>query len=185
MEEATSDLGVHYKAWKDNEKSKDKDKARFFELINVAVADRKPDEVLFDTWGESEIEARQRAEKYNPRFAVDAIRPKGPWLGVYEAIMVERNEYMSFVFVNVYDGMVYQRQVVDGPQLLDDEAMAKQDPAVYAAATFELPWGERIVRPLDSLEPSILALVQPYIYRGKPTVKLPAPRPATEEELSA
>jgi hypothetical protein len=185
MQEVTTDLGVHYRAWKDNEKAKDKDKARFWSLITAEASTSFPlDEALFEVVGAglTEQQARERAEKYNPRFAVDMIREvEDGW----EAIMVERPEFVPYTFVNVEDGMVYQRQVVPGGQLLDDDRMREEDPDLYEEVTFELPWGDRIVRPLDALDPRTLADVQGYIYRGKPSVKLPAPRKATEEELGS
>lgn len=184
MREVTLDLGIHYEAWKKNEKAKDKDKAHFFALINQIISEYEPEEMLYEVVGRAlpEDKAIARAEKYNPRYEVEVIRASEHG---YEAIMVERPEFRSFVFVNAEDGMLYQRQVVDGGQLLDDERLRDEDPDLYEEATFELPWGERIVRPFDSLGPIFLAAVQQYIYRGKPTVKLPAPRQASDEELES
>lgn len=179
-------LGAHYADWKFAEKEKNKFKDMFFAYATERSG--ASEEVLVTVYGRgiSEADAIERAEKYNPRFGVDVIRPsKDGW----EAIMVTRPEYTSFLYVNgdanVSPRMVYQRQVVDGPPLLDDERMAADDPDLYAEITFELPWGERVVRPLHSLDASTLMRVQGYIYKGKPTVKLPAPRPATEEELDS
>lgn len=98
--------------------------------------------------------------------------------------MRERPEFMGYSYVNVSDGMVYTRQVVDGPQLLDDDRLEQEDPHLFATATIELPWGVTMVRPFDTLHPDDLAAISKYLYRGAPTVKLPAPRRAKDEELA-
>jgi hypothetical protein len=45
------------------------------------------------------------------------------------------------------------------------------------------PESQRVLRPLDSLDADTLAALSEYIYEGKPTVKLAAPRKAKAEEL--
>lgn len=183
IEQATTDLGVHYKAWKSNEALKDADKKRFFALITkLCASDYEPDQILVAVTNVLTLdEASARAEKYNPRYCIDESREAE---NGFEFIMLERPEFMPFLYVNVADEMVYQRQVTDGSQVLDDDRLQVEDPGLYKAVTFELPWGVRMVRPFDSLTPEQLGAISDYIYRGKPTVKLPAPRPAKDEELA-
>lgn len=38
--------------------------------------------------------------------------------------------------------------------------------------------GKRVLKPLEELDPETLAKVQPYMYEGQPSVKLPAPKKA-------
>jgi hypothetical protein len=186
LDALTLELGHHYAEWKRQEKEKNSRKDEFFQRVTELCREREPEEKLVTTgsWGigMSEDKAIRRLEKYHPRFAVDEIRPTDEG---FEAIMVERPEFMPFVYVNVEDGMVYQRQVVDGPVLVDDTRLRDEDSELWEIVTFTLPWGDTIVRPLEDLEPADIADLQPYMYRGKPTVKFPAPRKATEEELES
>lgn len=183
MEQATRDLGVHYTAWKVNESFKNEDKERFWKLAVQVCASRIPQEILVDidddrlTMGQ----ATARAEKYNPRYEVTVIRQSATG---YEAIMVERPEFMPFTYVNTTDEMVYSRQIVEGGQLLDDDRLEREDPDLFATVTIELPWGVTMVRPFETLATETLGAISKYIYRDKPTVKLPPPRAAKEEELA-
>lgn len=183
LAEVTSELGHFYGLWKADGQQKDKLKTQFFKLATEECGTRQPDEMLIQVEADSEDEAIAIAERYHPRYAFDAIRLEEE-TGPYDIIMVGRPEYISFTFVNVKDGMVYQRQVVDGKQLLDDERLLTENPQLHEEVTFALPWGDRIVRPFDTLGSEYLSLLSPFIYRDKPTVKLAAPRIASEEELA-
>jgi len=188
LEELTFELGRSYTAWKAFEESKNEEKDEFFARATALAAEGELAEQLVEVWAKSEASAVERLEKYHPRYAVDEIRlaeANDVDGGLFEAIMVERPEFKPFSYVNAQDRRVYSRQVQDGAILLDEERLKVEDPSLYQKVTFELPWGQTIVRPLDKLDADDLAALQPYVYRGKPVAKFPKPRAATEEELAA
>lgn len=183
LEETTGDLGIHYAAWKENEGLKNEDKERFWTLAVQACSDRYMEEILVEVAGAglTLAEATARAEMYYPRHEVSAIRSSGSG---HEVSMIERPEFMSFTYVNATDGMVYTRQIVEGSLLLDDKRLQAEDHELHDHVTFELPWGERVVRPFETLDSEQLSAISRYVYHDKPTVKLAPPRPAKEEELA-
>jgi hypothetical protein len=89
---------------------------------------------------------------------------------------------LTFVFVNDEDGMVYQKQVVSGPVMFDDERFEKDHPMLYHVVT-HVPEPKRELRPLEDLSDEQIAIIQDYIYEGKPVIKLAAPRKAKEDEI--
>lgn len=188
-EALTQVLGVHYADWKFAEKEKNRYKDEFFKRCTEQAAE-DPDaleEILVTSLAWTEEEAIKRAEQYHPRFKVDDLRLTDPGddIGTWDVIMIERPQYKAASFINTTDRLVYQRQVVAGSATLDDERLLAENAQLHEEVTFELPWGARIVRPLDSLAPEYLSLLSDYIHEGKPTVKFPAPRPATDEELGS
>ncbi|WP_028058392.1 hypothetical protein [Candidatus Solirubrobacter pratensis] len=188
LDESTAALGRAYEGWKLHEKAKNTRRDEFFERMTDLAAESGLAEVLVETVAANGVEATDRLEKYHPRHKVDAIRvglPAGRDGYEYEAILIERPEFKPMSYVNAEDGTVYTKQVQDGPFLVDDERLAKENVLLYEQLVFEFPWGGTTLRPLDSLHADNLAALQPYIYRGKPVVKLAAPREATEEELAA
>jgi hypothetical protein len=134
-------------------------------------------------------------------------RPK-----TWEAILAELTVYAPYTFVNAADGKVYQRQVSAGSVYIDDERLREENPELWVKVT-EIPnrdlilllldeydaserdpkpevvldemWSleGRVLKSLDSLDADTLAALSEYIYEGKPTIKLAAPRKAKAEEL--
>jgi hypothetical protein len=205
----TTELGEAYKAWKDGEKDKDELRKQFFTAIDERLAQEKPAEkyVTIGHRGMAEEDARERLTKKYPTWKVDELRPSGDG---WEAILVELSAYAAFTFVNAADGKVYQRQVSAGSVYIDDERLLEEDPDLWFKVTevpnrgtladllyecgvdhlevdnkidYLWPESQRVLRPLDSLDADTLAALSEYIYEGKPTVKLAAPRKAKAEEL--
>ncbi len=182
MDDCTSQLGIDYERWKFFERQKNAGKDRFFELATEACQEQDAPEHYAEMQATDEAEARLRFERYYPRHYVDALR-KGSVR--YEAILRLKPEYQSFTYINVNDGHVYQRQVTKGSVVLDDERLLAENPQLHEEVTYELPWGDRIVRPLDTLDTTYLSLLNEYLHEGKPSVKLAAPRLAKEQELES
>jgi hypothetical protein len=98
----------------------------------------------------------------------------------YDVIIQENPELKPFKFVHPELGMVFERQVRQGSVMLDNERLKYEDPELYKRVTEEV----RVPVDFDTLDEDTVAAVQQYVFRGKPTVALPAPRKAKEEELS-
>lgn len=208
LADLTTKLGKAYKKWKDGEKEKDKLRKQFFDAVTEAAAEDLDEKVIDVELAESDtIEAY--VERQHPGWNLDEYRVNED--GATEAILVIDPAYKPFVYVNAADGMVYQRQVVSGGQVLDDERLRAEDPDLWIEIT-EIPnfsdivdialeilpegtrrgiekrvnqnWkGERVLRNLDDLNPEVQTRLQQYIHPGKPSVKLAAPKKATEEQL--
>ena len=88
----------------------------------------------------------------------------------------------AFEYVNKTDGLVYSRQISNGAPLLDDERLREEDPELWDQITY-IPEPERTLKPLDELDPELLAKVGSYLITGRVTTKLGAPRKAKPEEL--
>lgn len=206
----TKSLGESYKAWKDGEKAKDEDRKKFFTAVDEKLRKEKPAEkyVTVDTPGDEE-EVRELLVKKYPTWVVEAVRPT-PEGGIWEAILTEITTFTPYTFVNKEDGKVYQRQVSAGSAYVDDERLQEEDPDLWLKVTevpnrgvladllyecgvdheevddridYFWPDSERQLRDLESLDADTLAALSEYIYEGKPTVKLAAPRKAKAEEL--
>lgn len=209
----TKRLGVAYKKWKGGETEKDKVRKEFWAAIEEA-ATAEPEEKLVeidpddfpDGNGEDDLLGEYIAREY-PAWDLDEYQQNGA--GRIEAILILKPEFKAMTYVNPDDGMVYQRQFVNGSPVLDDERLQDEQPDLWIEIT-EIPnyefivallpsehdgaddvqtwiderWdGPRTLKSLDSLPDETLALVQPYIHPGKPSVKLAAPRKAKPEEL--
>jgi len=77
---------------------------------------------------------------------------------------------------------VYQKQIVAGSIMFDDKRLKNDHPDIYNKVTF-IPEPERQLKPFEEIDDELLAILQDYIYEGKPIVKLAAPRKAKQEEL--
>jgi hypothetical protein len=212
LESITARLGMDYKAWKEAEGTKNGTKDEFFKAANTAIEPDEKLVVTGDEGrGLSKEDAISLLEKRNPGWVVEDIRVAPPGGAGWEAIMIEDVSLKAFTFVNKADGMVYQRQHVAGSPMLDDELIQAENPELWKKIT-TVPYEawikeviyhcnsedvdkefeaflefegapERVLRPLNELEPELLAEIQPYIYYSKPSVKLAAPRKAKPEEL--
>lgn len=204
LEKITADLGAAYKEWKAGEKKKNAAKDEFFKLINEVV---QPEEKLYVFHGpEDQDDAWAIIEQRNPGWTVQAIRPCE---GGYEAILESDPTLTPFSFDNPEDGMTYGRQVQAGATLLDDERLLQDDPELWVKVTevpnadtikevmyecgvdhteldgrLDLLWPhtQRVLRNFEELDPDTLAALAPYIYEGKPVVKLPAPKKTKVED---
>lgn len=212
LTDVTRQLGTHYLSWKEFETSKNECKNRFFEAVTEKIRNEwVPVEKYAICDALSEAEARKELERMHSGWLIDTIRENPDAQGEWEAIMVEDPELKAFTYVNPEDGMVYTRQVVSGSPTLDDERLKAEDPDLWREITyvphfdaiigvmyefgvdgvqmdkFDRLWdiceGPRLLRPLDELPPETAAKLQRYVYIGRPTVKLSAPRKAKPEEL--
>ena len=100
----------------------------------------------------------------------------------FDVHLKENAEFKPFTFVNPDDGMVYQKQIVGGSVMFDDERFNEDHPDLYHVVTY-MPEPKRELRPLEDMSDEQIAIIQDYIYEGKPIVKLAAPRKAKEDEL--
>jgi hypothetical protein len=97
-----------------------------------------------------------------------------------KVIIEEDPEYQAFVYINKTDGRKYQRSVVQGQSLLDDETLREKDPDLWEEITVL----ERVLKPADELFPAYSAKLDPYLVPAPLVLKLPAPVKATTEELN-
>jgi hypothetical protein len=213
LNDITAELGTAYKEWKGGEKKKNAAKDKFFMAINAELNEQIPAQTyaVSGPWGVgmSEEDAREEFVKRHPGWNVEELRVCSEG---WEAILVEDITLAPFTYVNKDEGMVYQRQVVSGSIMLDDERLQADDPELWnlvmeipnrqiienvmyecgqepedLSAALDTLWtnynGPRTLKPLETLDDEVLARLSDYIYEGRPTVKLAAPRKAKAEEL--
>lgn len=177
--EVTKALGEHYREWKAAEKSKNESKTEFFEVATEKIRDEDRPTKVVTLYGPDEDTARARCLRYYPTWKIKAISKVED--GEHSFLLEEDPDYAPYTYVNPEDGMVYSRQVAAGKLHLDDDLLKEQDPELYERVT-HIPQ-ERQLKPFEELSDDDTAAVQDYIYEGKPTVKLGAPRKAKPEEL--
>lgn len=179
IDQVTRRLGEVYRNWKDSEKEKNKLREEFFELASQSFDDntRATKVVHVGKIGTYDA-AREYAIHKNPFWTVTEIHLEED---EYFVRMEEDFTLKPFAFVNQEDGMVYQRTVVEGEVLLDDERMKVEDPELWKEITVEKVVEE--ILPFEELRPETLDKLSEYLYQGKPTVKFLAPRAAREDEL--
>lgn len=179
LKEVTAMLGSDYKFWKAAERDKNDMKDRFFELATEALQQETLATDVLVLEAKDADEAEELAKKQRPRYKIVKLHKKGDqWV-----VIVEEDPALTpFIYVNPEDGMVYQRQVVEGSPMLDDERLQEEAPDLWEEITY-IPEPERKLKPLDTLTGEQLAALQPFLYSAKPSVKLAAPRKAKPEEL--
>jgi len=180
LDTVTEQLATAYKGWKSGEKAKNKLRDEFFEAVDSQITNGNLAEKYSSVDAPDELSARDRFKKQNPTWVITEIR-KGEG-DVWEAALTENPEFVAFTYVNKDLGVVFQKQVSSGSVYIDDERLAEENPDLYEDVTF-VPEPERRLKDLESLPPNLLAKLADYIYEGRPTVKLAAPRKAKDEEL--
>jgi hypothetical protein len=170
-------LDEGYEQWKTGEKQKNEYKDKFFQAITEEMAQSVLAEDLAVVAAHTEEDARARLARYYPRHVVEAVRPADE--GFYEAIIVENPAFLPHAVT--FEGLVFERQIVSGALLLDDERLKEEDPELWEKVTY-VPEPKRTLRPLDQLDAQLVAELQEYMYEGPPTVKLPAPKKIKEED---
>lgn len=180
LDAVTEQLAKAYESWKSGEKAKNKLRDEFFDAVNTEIGGNSLAEKYASVNAPDEASARDRLKKQYPAWTVDEIRQGEDDL--WEAVLIENPNFVSFTYVNKEIGVVFQKQVSSGSIYIDDERLAEEDPDLYEEVTY-VPEPERQLKDLESLPPHILAKLADYIYEGKPTVKLAAPRKAKDEEL--
>lgn len=210
LQDITTRLGAAYTKWKGGEKEKNQAKDEFWAAIETDAAENPEEKLIEIEPGHlTDIGIEDYVEMYHPAWKLDEYRERdNEWV---DAILTLKPEFKAFKFVNAADGMVYQRQFVNGSPVLNEDALQEYDPDLWFAIT-RIPnqeevenllyhanvepdelksfidglWnGPRDLLPLDTLDPETLARVQAFIHPGTPSVKLPAPKKATAEDLEA
>lgn len=133
-------LGLWYGQWKQGEKDKDSARQELFKEIDKQVS---TDERLVEIHAASEEEAREQIAKRFPAWVLDDIRPIAPGAEDFEAIITENPSFKRYTYFNPDTKMVYERQVVSGTPILDDEKLLAENPDLYARVT-ELPYEDWI-----------------------------------------
>jgi hypothetical protein len=177
LAELTQKLGVVYTEAKKWDTQKSEYRKKFFELADKfqgALAE-KIVLVTADSLANAIVEAEKTYASWTP---LSATQVKGG----FDVHLKEDPKYKPFSYVNSDDNMVYQKQVVAGPVILDDERLKKDNPTLYEEVTY-MPEPKRELRPLNELSDEQIVILQDYIYEGKPVVKLAAPRKIKEDEL--
>lgn len=180
LETLAPKLSTAYKGWKSAEKEKNDRKEDFFLLANAALIERGIAMKVIDIEAASEEQARERVTRHHPGWIIDLARPHRIHPGIFEVIVAEDPSKKSFSYE--HEGVKYARQVRKGTVMVDDEWLMEDDPELYEAITFELPWGARVTRPIESLDKMVIAQLSKYIYNDEPRVSLAAPRKVKEEE---
>lgn len=174
----TKKLGEAYNENKKWDKSKSEFRIKFFEIAS------KQHETLATKIANVEAKdlgsAIEIAEQLHPGWI--ALSANEITTGEYDVRMEEDSKFKPFTFINEEDGMVYQKQIVAGPVMFDDERLKQDHPEIYEQVTF-IPEPERQLKSFDEIDDELLPILQDYIYEGKPIVKLAAPRKAKPEEL--
>ena len=173
----TRQLGASYTEAKKWDKSKSEFRKEFFEVANKQHETLA--EKIASVNAESLAEAISLSEKLFPGWTPLSATQSETGFDVH---LKENAEFKPFTFVNPEDGMVYQKQIVAGSVMFDDERFKNDHPELYNVVTY-MPEPKRELRPLEELADDMISLIQDYIYEGKPVVKLAAPRKAKEDEL--
>lgn len=181
INQITSDLGKCYKGWKQAEKDKNVAKDKFFAAVTKVLSEDTPAQIVQTVKAKSGYEAEQIASKKFPTYV--SINVDEPSEGEFKVTLEEDVTMRPFTYVNSDDGMVYQRQIVEGPALLDDERLRETNPQLWEDITHVT--AERVLKPLEDLSDSQLESLREFMYSGRPVVKLAAPRKAKPEELEA
>ena len=173
----TRKLGEVYTEAKKWDTQKSEYRKKFFELVDKFQGILAEKVVLIDA--NSLADAIAEAEKiYVGWTPLSATQVENG----FDVHLKEDPKYKPFSYVNPDDNMVYQKQVVAGPVMFDDEKFQKDHPDLFEIVTY-VPEPKRELKPLDELTDEHLAVLQDYIYEGKPIVKLAAPRKVKEDEL--
>ena len=177
LEEITKELGLAHSRAKEWDKTKTQYRAEFFKIATESheTLAEKIVNVDAETLSDAILQAEKLYPTWTPLSATEVENG-------FDVRIKENPEYMPFTFVNHEDGMVYQKQVASGPVMFDDERFKQDHPMLYEVVT-HVPEPKRELRPLDDLSDEQIAIIQDYIYEGKPTIKLAAPRKAKEDEL--
>lgn len=177
LTEITKKLGSAYAEVKKWDKVKSESRKEFFKVVSSqheTLASK-----FVDVQADNLAQAIELAETYHPGWtALSAAESENG----YSVRMQENAEFKPFTFINHEDGMVYQKQIVAGSIMFDDERLKRDHPDIYDKVTF-VPEPERQLKPFEEIEDELLPILQDYIYEGKPVVKLAAPRKAKPEEL--
>jgi hypothetical protein len=180
LSEVSRSLGEAYRTWKSSGVEKDKLRKEFFETATQAVTERGLQTHINHIYGPTMDEAKERAAIYYPAWKILEVSNRED--GFFEFLFEELPEYKAFTYVNSEDGYVYARQVSTGGINLDDDRLREENPDLYEAVTYE-PKVKRQLKSLDELTDEQIVQIQQYMYEGKPTTKLAAPRKAKPEEL--
>jgi hypothetical protein len=177
LEEITKELGLAHSRAKEWDKTKTQYRAEFFKIATESheTLAEKIVNVDAETLSDAILQAEKLYPTWTPLSATEVENG-------FDVRIKENPEYMPFTFVNHEDGMVYQKQVASGPVMFDDERFKQDHPMLYEVVT-HVPEPKRELRSLDDLSDEQIAIIQDYIYEGKPTIKLAAPRKAKENEL--
>jgi len=177
LEEITKELGLAHSRAKEWDKTKTQYRAEFFKIATESheTLAEKIVNVDAETLSDAILQAEKLYPTWTPLSATEVENG-------FDVRIKENPEYMPFTFVNHEDGMVYQKQVASGPVMFDDERFQQDHPDLYHVVT-HVPEPKRELRSLDDLSDEQIAIIQDYIYEGKPTIKLAAPRKAKEDEL--
>jgi hypothetical protein len=177
LEEITKELGLAYSRSKEWDKAKTQYRAEFFKIATERHSTLA--EKIVNVDANSLADAISQAEKLYPTWIpLSATQVDNG----FDVRLKENPEYMPFTFINPDDGMVYQKQVVAGSVMFDDERFKEDHPMLYEVVT-HIPEPKRELRPLEDLSDEQIGILQDYIYEGKPVIKLAAPRRAKEDEL--
>ena len=180
LNEVTTKLGSSYREWKKSEKDKESYRKDFFDAVTKTEPDLEQKYLKVNALTPQGVEEFV-AKKY-PRWRVADLRPDSEEDHSWEVIIEERPEFKTYSYVNKDDGFVYTKQVSSGSIFVDDERLADENPSLYEQVTV-IPEPQRQLRPLEELEPELLAKLAEYMYEGPPKVSLAAPRKAKPEEL--
>lgn len=128
LNQLTSALGGAYDTWKQSEKLKNSLRDEFFQNATERARSNALGQVVEYVRATDEHDARTRLERLFPTYEIlDVVPEKDQWKGLLQ----ECPEYREFTFVNEADGRVYQRQIVLGSPLLDDERLKDEQPALW------------------------------------------------------
>jgi hypothetical protein len=173
----TARLGKRYRTFKDKERLKEESRKEFFEAATKETEAEVLATKAVSITAQDSNDAQTKVGQQNPRWRVVGVTSLGG--DEYRVSLEEDPQYKPFVFVNPQDGQVYRKTVQAGTPTLDDDALREDDPELWESITVP----SRELKPLDELPDELIAKVQPYLYEGKPQVKLAAPRKAKPEEL--
>lgn len=164
-----------YKKAEEAEKKKKEYRQMFFDSIEF-----KPSELarqsVFVPLGEDPM---KWAAIWYPRWRVVA---GGRVLDEWKIVIEEDPKYKSFTFIHPTSHKVYQRTVAESSPQVDLNELKEKNPLLYEKVT-QYPVVEKILKPLNSLDPEDLAKLVKYLQPPKLTLRMEKPRDAKPEEL--
>jgi uncharacterized protein YnzC (UPF0291/DUF896 family) len=179
LDDVTQRLGRSHKKWKEAEQQKNKLRDEFFAAVNEELANELAAQSIVDVEGQDEEEVLRIAQRRFQKHRVVDVRQESAT--TWKVVLEENPEYRDFQYINPEDGQVYSRIVAEGAPFLDDDAIREENPELWDKITHEVTTRE--MKPVESLEPEVLAQLRPYLTSPKPSIRLGNPRRAKQEEL--
>jgi hypothetical protein len=205
LNEVCTALGKAHKAKKEETTKLEKRRNEFFELATKKLENTNLAKVVIQV--PEGVDPLAYAIKYHPGYRVVDVESVA---GVGAVQLEEDPAFKKFVFINLDDGQVYQRNTTQPQPQLDDELIQKEDLDLWERITYieNYRWlsdllyeagmdvddiedyltngpypAPRVLKQPEDIDPTDLKALEKYLVPSPISLRLETPRAATEEEL--